>query len=106
MYGDLPAGNACVNLSPGPSGVILTEAQMAMTFRDGSMIWGNSPPEGYVCFVPAFAFAPYEIMGGTGRYEGATGWIVFELDTYGFPPPLPRLATPETGIARGEIYLP
>ena len=106
MHGDLPAGNACLDLVDVESGMIITEAQMVLTFADGSMIWGNSPPEGYVCFVPGFAFAPYDIMGGSGRFEGATGWVAFELDTHGFAPPLPRLVTPETGIATGEIVLP
>jgi hypothetical protein len=105
MYGDLPAGNPCVDFSPGPSGLHLMEAQMVLIFRDSSMIWANSPPGGYVCF-SGFAYAPYDIMGGSGRFEGATGWVAFEIDTYGFPPHLPRLVTPETGIGTGEIILP
>ena len=105
MYDELPVGNDCIDFSPGPSGMNLTSAQMVLTFKDGSMIWGNSPPEGYACF-SGFAYAPYDIMGGSGRFEGATGWIVVELDTYGFAPPLPLLVTPETGIATGEIILP
>lgn len=105
MYAELPGGNGCVDFSPGPSGVYIVEAQMVMTFDDGSMIWANSPPTGYVCF-SGFVFAPYDIMGGIGRFEGATGWIEAEIDSYGFGPSLPRLVTPETGIMTGEIILP
>jgi len=106
-YADLPAGNACVNLDSvaGGSGVYITAAQIVLTFHDGSMIWGNSLPDGYVCF-SGFAYGPYEIMGGSARFEGATGWVAVEIDTHGFPPPLPRLVTPETGNVTGEIVLP
>lgn len=106
MYADLPEDNACADLSPGPSGLYLLEAQVVFSFNDGSMIWGNSPPDGYVCF-SGYVFAPYDIMGGTGRFEGATGWIEVHIDMLGFPPPtLPLLVAPETGIAIGEIILP
>jgi hypothetical protein len=37
MYSELPEGNACVDLDPGPSGVLITAAQMNMTFNDGSI---------------------------------------------------------------------
>jgi hypothetical protein len=107
-YGDLPEGNLCVNLDSSPmgaSGAYLVEAQAVFTFNDGSMVWGNSPPDGYVCF-SGYGFAPYDIMGGTGRFEGATGWIEVHLDMYGFPPTFPRLVTPETGTIIGEIILP
>ena len=102
-YGELPEGNACADFSPGPSGVIITAAQMAITFNDGSMIWGDAAPDGYVCF-SGFAYAPYVLMGGLGRFEGATGWVDFELDTHAFPTSF--LVTPETGIATGEIVIP
>jgi hypothetical protein len=106
MFDALPDDNKCMDFTPAPSGMHLMEAQIVMTFRDGSMIWGNSPPDGYVCF-SGYAYAPYDIMGGTGRYEEATGWIDVELDTYAIlPPPLPNLVIPETGIAKGEIVLP
>jgi len=103
LHSELPEGNACVDLSPGPSGVLITEAQMNMTFNDGSMLWGDAAPGGYVCF-SGFAFAPFVLMGGWGRYEGATGSIFFELDTHRFP--TSYLVTPETGIAYGELILP
>jgi hypothetical protein len=105
MYAELPEGNGCADFSPGPSGAYLIEAQAVFTFNDGSMVWGNSPPTGYVCF-SGYGFAPYDIMGGTGRFEGATGWIEVHLDMYGFPPTFPRLVTPETGTIIGEIILP
>jgi len=105
LYDELPDGNACVDFSPEESGIILMEAQVVMTFRDGSMIWGNASPGGYACF-SGFAYAPYEIMGGSERFEGASGWVAFELDTYGFPPHLPLLVLPETGIGTGAIFLP
>jgi len=107
IYDDLPEDNACVYLDDtipsGKSGAVITAAQIVISFRDGSMIWGNSQPDGYVCY-SGFAYAPYDIMGGSGRYEGATGWVAFELDTHGFPPPL--ILTPETGIGTGEIVIP
>lgn len=102
-YIDLPADNACANYSPGDSGVLIPVAQMTLTFKDGSMIWGEAAPGGYVCF-SGFAYAPYVIMGGFKKYEGATGWVVFEIDTHRFG--FPSLVTPETGIATGEIVLP
>ena len=103
LYIDLPEGNACADFSPGPSGRIITAAQMTITFNDGSMIWGDAAPDGYVCF-SGFAYAPYVLMGGYGRFEGATGWVDFELDTHRFP--TSYLVTPETGIAIGEIVIP
>lgn len=103
LYGELPEGNACADYSPGPSGRIITAAQMTITFKDGSMIWGDAAPGGYVCF-SGFAYAPYVLMGGYGRFEGATGWVDFELDTHRFP--TSYLVTPETGFATGEIVLP
>ena len=114
VYDDLPDDNACANFSidsngnptGAPSGMLILAAQMVMTFKDGSMIWAEAPadgPVGYVCF-SGFAFAPYKIMGGHKRFKDAGGWIVVELDTYRFGDP--KLITPETGIATGEIVLP
>ena len=106
LFSELPANNECMDLGDDPSGMHLVEAQIVMTFRDGSMVWGTSAPDGYVCF-SGFAYAPYEITGGSGRYEGVTGLIDVGLYTYAIlPPPLPNLVLPETGIVRGEIYLP
>ena len=103
MYEALPVDNGCTDYSPDPSGMYITEAQMTMTFNDGSMIWGDAGPDGYVCF-SGFAYAPYVLMGGFKRFEGATGWVAFEIDTHRFPTSF--LVTPETGIAIGEIILP
>lgn len=100
--------HTCPDLGPVPTGMQLIEAQTVMTFSDGSMIWGNSPPDGYVCFTTGYGHAPYNIMGGSGRFEGATGWIVIELQTYDYGPDVfpPFFVTPETGTATGEIFLP
>lgn len=103
MYDALPEGNACADFSPDPSGSFIIAAQMAMTFNDGSMIWGDNGVDGYVCF-SGFAYAPYVLMGGFKRFEGASGWVVFEIDTYRFPTSF--LVTAETGVANGEIVLP
>lgn len=108
QYEELPEGNPCVDMDETPvgfSGTFIDEAQAIFTFNDGSMIWGNSPPDGYVC-ISGYVFAPYDIMGGTGRFEGATGWIEVHLNMHSFPPGFPLLVTPETGIAIGEITLP
>lgn len=105
----LPGGHTCPDLGESiPTGMQLMAAQTVMTFNDGSMIWGNSPPDGYVCFTTGYGYAPYDIVGGSGRFEGATGWIVIELQTYDYGPGVfpPFLVTPETGIAKGEIFLP
>ena len=102
----LPGGHTCPDLGESvPTGMQLLEAQTVMTFNDGSMIWGNSPPDGYVCFTTGYGYAPYDIVGGSGRFEGATGWIVIELQTYDYGPDVfpPFFVTPETGIAKGEI---
>ena len=105
----LPGGHTCPDLGESvPTGMQLLEAQTVMTFNDGSMIWGNSPPDGYVCFTTGYGYAPYDIVGGSGRFEGATGWIVIELQTYDYGPDVfpPFFVTPETGTATGEIFLP
>ncbi len=104
-YDGLPPGNRCVDLG-GPSGLIITDrGQINMIFNDGSMLFANSTGEGYVCFVPGFAYAPYALAGGTGRYEGATGYINFDIDTHPFGPPGSPV-TPETGSASGDIIFP
>lgn len=76
-----------------------------MIFNDGSMLFANAAEGGYVCFAPSFAYAPYHIAGGTGRYEGATGQINFDITAHSFGPPGSPV-TPETGTASGEIVLP
>jgi hypothetical protein len=100
-------GHTCPDWGPAETGMQLLAAQSAWTFNDGSMLWGNSPPDGYVCF-SGYGYAPYDITGGTGRFEGATGWIVVELQTYDYGPgvPPPFFVTPETGTVTGEIVLP
>jgi hypothetical protein len=103
LYAELPEENECADFGTVPSGAYITAAQMTMTFNDGSMIWGDAAPDGYVCY-SGFAYAPYVIMGGFGRFEDATGWVAFEIDTHRFP--TSYLVTPETGIATGEIVLP
>lgn len=65
LYSELPEGNVCADFSPGPSGVLITDTEMTMTFEDGSMIWGADVDGGYVCF-SGFAYAPYELTGWRG----------------------------------------
>jgi hypothetical protein len=111
MYDELPPGNACVNFSVGPdgnptgipSGLITVNAQIVITFNDGSIIWGEAAPGGYACF-SGFAYAPYVILGGHKRFEGATGWVDFELDVLSNFTPL--LVAGESGLGTGEILLP
>jgi hypothetical protein len=111
MWDDLPPGNACVNFSvdPGgnptgiPSGVNTVHAQFVGTFKDGSMIWGEAAPGGYACF-SGFAYASYVILGGHKRFEGATGWMDFELEVLSNFSPM--LVAAEIGVGTGEIYLP
>lgn len=112
-YDELPTDNLCVDLGldgngdPVLSGALIVAAQAVFSFKDGSMIWLDTAPDAYVCFVPGFAYAPYEIKGGYKRFEGASGWITFEIETYSIlPPPDMNLVVPETGIATGEIVLP
>lgn len=45
MYIDLPVDNVCADYSPGPSGVLIPVAEMTLTFKDGSMIWGEAAPD-------------------------------------------------------------
>jgi hypothetical protein len=86
-------------------GLKLNPAQINVVFNDGSMFYGTViADESFVCFAAPIARASYEIVGGAGRFEGATGYIVFDLETYPIDEVL--LATPETGYAYGEIVLP
>ena len=86
-------------------GLRLDPAQINVVFNDGSMFYGTViGDESFVCFAVPIARASYEIVGGTGRFEGATGYIVIDLETY--PIDTDLLITPETGYAYGEIILP
>ena len=98
-------GDECFNLD-GPDGMNTTAAQITIIFEDGSMLFGNMA-EGvpsYVCFASP-SQAAYKIEGGTGRFEGADGDIVFELITYAFGGPEGAVIA-ETGHGTGEITLP
>ncbi len=100
---DLP-GTPCPDIGPF-DGLRLDPAQINVVFNDGSMFYGKIiVNDSYVCFAAPLARASYEIVGGTGRFEGAVGYIVIDLETY--PIEAARLATPETGYAYGEIILP
>ena len=104
--GDLPEGNVCVDLPNSPDGFAIGDgAQLNMIFNDGSMVFANGVNGGYVCFVPSVAYAPYIFAGGTGRYEGATGYVNFDISAHPFGPPGSPVI-PETGTASGEIVLP
>ena len=103
----LPAemGDKCFDLE-GPDGMNTEYAQIAIIFEDGSMLFGNMA-EGvpsYVCFASP-SQAAYKIEGGTGRFEGAGGAIVFELITYAFGGPEGAVIA-ETGHGTGEVTLP
>jgi hypothetical protein len=105
--GDLPDDNVCVDLPNSPDGVPFVEAQMIVHFNDGSMLFGNAAEGGYVCFVPSFAYVPYNFAGGTGRFEGATGYVLFEINAHNFNEEgKGMLVTGETGTGTGEIILP
>ncbi len=104
-YEDLPPGNRCVDIPNSPDGVLLTDAWLYMLFNDGSMVYGVAAEGGYVCFAPGFAYAPYELTGGTGRFEGASGHVTFEIDTHPVGAPGSPV-TVETGSGKGEIFLP
>lgn len=102
-YDQLPAGNEC---APGVDGLLIQPAgQFNMIFSDGSMLFGMAAEGGYVCFAPPKAYAPYDLVGGVGRFQGATGYVNFRLDTHPFGSPGSPVI-PETGIATGEIVLP
>ena len=100
---DLP-GTPCPDIGP-VDGLRLDPAQINVVFNDGSMFYGTViADESFVCFAAPVARASYEIVGGTGRFEGATGYIVLDLETY--PIDTVLLVTPETGYVYGEIVLP
>jgi len=100
---DLP-GTPCPDIGP-IDGLRLDPAQINVVFNDGSMFFGTViAAESFVCFAAPIARASYEIVGGTGRFEGATGYITIDLETY--PIDTVLLATPETGYVYGEIILP
>lgn len=98
-------GDECFDLE-GPDGMNTEYAQIAIIFEDGSMLFGNMEDKdvvpSYVCFASP-SQAAYTIEGGTGRFEGADGDIVFELITYAFGE---GLVIAETGHGTGEITLP
>lgn len=103
----LPAemGDECFDIE-GPDGMNTEYAQIAIIFEDGSMLFGNMDEAipSYVCFASP-SQAVYRIDGGTGRFEGAGGNIVFELITYAFGGPEGAVIA-ETGHGTGEIELP
>ena len=107
-YADLPDGNQCFDLDNGeaPDGLLITtDSQISLVFNDGSMLFGNGGEDGYVCFAPGYAYAPYVLAGGIGRFEGATGNLQFDIETHAFGAPGSPVV-PETGTASGEIILP
>ena len=100
---DLP-DTPCPELE-GPDGLKFSTAQVNVVFNDGSMIYGTvMHDESFVCFAAPIGRASYEIVGGTGRFEDATGYVVFDLLMHRIESG--SLITPETGIAHGEIILP
>lgn len=102
-YDDLPPGNGCTDLPSDFDGFVLTDGAFNMRFSDGSLLFGKAADGGYVCFDPPKAFAPYDLAGGTGRFEGATGYIQYDIDTHPFGS---TAVVPETGSATGEVILP
>jgi hypothetical protein len=105
-YDQLPEGNQCTDI-PGPDGVLFLEGQMTVRFNDGSLLFGNAASDSHVCFVPAKAYVSYDVAGGTGRFEGASGSVHFVIDAYRFNEAgHPPLVTGETGTGTGEIVLP
>jgi len=101
--GALPSGNKCVDIPDSPDGLLTTEAQLNMIFNDGSMLFGTMAEGSYLCFVPNTVYAPYEIVGGTGRFEGATGEVNFDITTH---PIGTGTVVGESGTGTGEIILP
>ena len=102
-FSDLP-DTPCPDLGD-VDGLRMGPAQANVVFNDGSMFYGTVIEEdSYVCFAAPIGRASYEIVGGTGRFEGATGYIVFDLRMHRIGPG--SLVTPETGNVWGEIILP
>jgi len=105
---DLPAGHVCdAAPAPGiPVGLIITDASATMTFEDLSMLFLNVAEGSYVCLWTPFVRGAYEIAGGAGRFQDATGWVAMEFNLYRSAFPSDSLVGAETGIAYGEIILP
>ena len=102
-FSDLP-DTPCPDIGE-VDGLKLNPAQVNVVFNDGSMFYGTViEDDSYVCFAAPIGRASYVIVGGTGRFEGAMGNIVFDLEMHRIGPG--SLVTPETGIAYGEIILP
>ena len=102
-FADLP-GTPCPELE-GPDGLRLTKAYANVVFNDGSMFYGSiMEDDSFLCFGAPIGRASYEIVGGTGRFDGATGYVVFDLVMHRIE--RGSLVTPETGFAYGEIVLP
>ena len=100
---DLP-DTPCPDIGP-VDGLRMPVAQANVVFKDGSMLYGKViEDDSYVCFAIPIGRAAYEIVGGTGRFEGATGLIVFDLLMHRIESG--SFVTPETGHAWGEIVLP
>jgi len=86
-------------------GLKFSAAHVNVVFNDGSMLYGTvMEDESFVCFAAPIGVISYEIVGGTGRFEDASGYIVFDLLMHRIESG--ALITPETGIAYGEIVLP
>lgn len=98
-------GDKCVDIGE-VDGMNTKSAQIAIIFEDGSMLFGNMDDNvpSYVCFASP-SQAAYKIEGGTGRFEAASGDIVFELITYAFGGPEGAVIA-ETGHGTGQITLP
>lgn len=98
-------GDKCFDLGE-VDGMYTESAQIAIIFEDGSMLFGHMNEDedvpSYVCFASP-SQAAYTIEGGTGRFEGAGGNIVFELITYAIGD---GTVIAETGQGVGEIVLP
>ena len=105
----LPAGHICDDnpFKPGgTAGLLLTHAQATMTFEDLSMLFLDVAEGAYVCLFTPFVLGAYDIIGGTGRFEDASGYIVMEFNLYRSAFPLDSLVGAETGVAYGEIVVP
>jgi len=107
-YSGLPLDNVCNDISAfSPySGAIFEEFQMTINFKDNSLLFANLA-DGYICFSPSIAVGTYNIAGGTGRFEDASGWLYVEINAYRFAEEgHPSLVTAETGTLTGEIIFP
>ena len=104
-FAELPDGHECYDTPLPVDGVPFGEGfQMVVNFKDGSMLFGNSVDGGYLCFAPSIAVGTYEIAGGLGRYEDATGWVDVYIEFHRFGDP--SMITAETGMITGAIILP